>query len=79
MVRVFLTTGLRRYTDGIGELEVEFEGATVRGLIAELESRFPGIGEQLSTGTAVAIEGDVMPNATYEPVRADAEVHFLSQ
>ena len=42
MARVFLTSGLRRYTGGVEELEVD--AATVRELIAELDRRFPGVG-----------------------------------
>ena len=75
MARVFLTSGLRRYTGGVEELEVD--AATVRELIAELDRRFPGVGELLSSGTAVAIDGEIMSEATYEPVPEDAEVHFL--
>jgi molybdopterin converting factor small subunit len=75
MARVFLTSGLHRFTGGIEELHVD--GATVRELIAELDRHFPGMGEVLSTGTAVAIDGEVMNNAMYEPVSAAAEIHFL--
>ena len=75
MARIFLTSGLRRFTGGIEELEVAVE--TVSELIAELDRRFPGIGEALSTGTAVAIDGEVMNNAMYEPVSVATEIHFL--
>lgn len=77
MARVFLSTGLRRFTGGAGEVDIDAE--TVRDLIAALEVRFPGIEEGLGSGTAVAIDGDIMPNATYEPIAPNSEVHFLSQ
>jgi molybdopterin synthase sulfur carrier subunit len=40
-VRVRIPTPLRTATDGVAELSLE--AATVRGLIDDLESRYPGI------------------------------------
>ncbi|MGF1617526.1 MAG: MoaD/ThiS family protein [Acidimicrobiia bacterium] len=77
MARVFLSTGLRRFTGGAGEIDVDAE--TVQDLIAALEARFPGIEERLGSGIAVAIDGDVMPNALYEPIAPSSEIHFLAQ
>ncbi len=76
MARVFFGSALRRVTGGVEEVEVE--AATVRSLIAEMDRRFPGLGERLASGgVAVAIDGEIMTDALYEPVPADAEVHFL--
>ena len=75
MARVFFASGLRRFTGGVEEIEVD--AATVHGLIGELDKQFPGVGEFLSSGTAVAIDGEIMSNATYEAVPEDAEVNFL--
>ncbi len=75
MARVFLKSGLRRFSDGIEEVEVD--GATVRDVITALDSRFPGIGEYLASGTAVAIDGDIIGHALHEPVPEDAEIYFL--
>lgn len=75
MARVFLGSALRRFTGGVEEVEVE--AATVRSLVAELDRLFPGVGDQLKSGIAVAIDGEIIADAIYEPLPEDAEVHFL--
>ena len=75
MVRVFLASTLRRFTGGTEEVEIE--AATVRSLIAELDRRFPGLGQHLRSGSAIAIDGEIMADALYEPLPEGAEVHFL--
>ena len=75
MARVFLGSALRGFTGGVEEVEIE--AATVRSLIAELDRRFPGLGERLASGLAVAIDGEIMSDAIYEPVPEGAEIHFL--
>ena len=75
MARVIFGSALRRFTGGVEEVEVE--AATVRSLINALDERFPGLGEHLKSGLAVAIDGEIMTDALYEPVPAGAEVHFL--
>ena len=75
MVRVIFGSALRRYTEGIEEVEID--ATTVRSLINALDRRFPGLGEHLRSGLAVAIDGEIMADALYEPVPEGAEVHFL--
>ncbi|MCY4369938.1 MAG: MoaD/ThiS family protein [bacterium] len=75
MARVFLASTLRRFTAGVEEIEID--AATVRSLIAELDRRFPGLGQHLRSGLAVAIDGEIIGDAIYEPVPEGAEVHFL--
>lgn len=75
MARVFLASALRRFSGGVEEVEIE--AATVRALISRLDERFPGIGEHLGSGMAVAIDGEIMADALYESVPEGAEVHFL--
>ena len=57
--------------------EVEIEAATVRALIRALDEQFPGLGERLVEGTSVAINGEILTDAIYEPLPEGAEVHFL--
>jgi molybdopterin synthase sulfur carrier subunit len=75
MVNVHFGQGLRELTGG--EARLELEASTVRELIRVLDGRFPGIGERLENGTSVAINGDIVADAIYEPLPAGAEVHFL--
>lgn len=78
MAQVHFSSAQRRLTGGVAEVEVE--AATVRELLAKLEGMFPGIGAHLdaTSATAVAIDGDIIPDAAYEPVPPDAEVHFIT-
>lgn len=75
MIKVHLATSLRDLTDGVSEVEVE--AATVRRLIKQLDQLFPGMGERLAEGVSVSINGEIIPDAIYEDLPEDAEVHFL--
>ena len=74
MATVLFSSGLRRHTDGTGQVEVD--AGTVRSLIAELERRFPGLKGQLDK-MAVAIDGEIIGEPLLERVSAESEVHFL--
>jgi molybdopterin synthase sulfur carrier subunit len=81
MAWVFIPPSLRPLTGGIDA--VELEGATVGQLIDRLEDRFPGTrdrlcrGDELQPGIAVAVDGSVRALGLLQPVRSQAEVHFL--
>jgi molybdopterin converting factor small subunit len=64
----------QRFTGGLTELELE--APNVQQLIAKLEARFPGIGPLLES-SAVAINGEVINDAAYEPIPSGAEVYFV--
>ena len=78
MAHVHFASGQRSLTGGVAELEVE--AATVRELLNKLEDLFPGIRAHLDeiSATAVAIDGDIIPDAMYEPVPPNAEIHFVT-
>lgn len=76
MAIVHLSGDLRRRVGGHKTLEID--AATVRDLVAALEDRFPDIKQVGLGGMAVAIDGEVMPNADFEPVEAGSEIHFLA-
>lgn len=76
MVSVHFSTQLRSYTGGVARVEVDAD--SVRSLIDRLDEQFPGIAEPLTSGLAVAINGDIIPDAIYEPVPDGAEIHFMS-
>ena len=81
MPRVFIPAQLRGLTGG--EADVEASGATVRELIAMLESRFPGLRERLTTGgelsptLQVSIDGVFSRRGLDAAVEPHSEVHFL--
>ena len=78
MAQVHFSAAQRRLTGGVAQVEVE--AATVRELLRKLEELFPGIRAHLdrTSATAVAIDGDIIPDAVYEPVPPGAEVHFIT-
>ncbi len=50
----------------------------VRSLIRQLDAKFPGIGIELGgDAVAVAIDGDIYPDALLEPLEPDSEVYFM--
>ena len=78
MAHVHFSSAQRRLTGGVAEVDVE--AATVRELLRKLEELFPGIKAHLdqTSATAVAIDGDIIPDPMYEPVPSGAEVHFIT-
>jgi molybdopterin converting factor small subunit len=60
-----------------GQSQLDIEASTVRGLIRALEARFPGLGELIDSGMAIAIDGEVHQDALDEPLRADSEVVLI--
>jgi hypothetical protein len=64
----------QRFTGGA--TEIELDAANVEQLIAKLDAKFPGIGPVLES-SAVAINGEIVNDAAYEPVPAGAEIYFV--
>ena len=76
MIKVFLGSNLKNFTNGVEELEVE--ATSVKSLIAEMDRRYPGIADALESGFALAIEGEVIANPGYEKLEEVTEIRFLS-
>lgn len=81
MPTVFIPAQLRERCENNESVYVS--GTSVREIIAELDLRFPGIatglaiGDRLSPGLAVSIDGAMSTQGLAAKVPADAEVHFL--
>jgi molybdopterin converting factor small subunit len=75
LATVVFSSGLQKHTRGVERVTVQ--AADVRGLIAVLDERFPGIGEVLRSGMAVAIDGEIIADPLLEAVPEHSEVHFL--
>ena len=81
MATVYIPSLMQKLTDG--KAQVEIEGATVRQLIVELESQFPGIRDRLvednriKGNISVAVDGEITPLGMLERVGENSEVHFL--
>ena len=82
MAVVYIPAQLASLTGGRSLVEVE--GATVRQLIDNLETRWPGIRERLvldgrlRSNISVAVDGEVSPVGLLEPVSEESEVHFVA-
>lgn len=81
MAVVFVPVALRKLTGDVARLHMP--GATLRELIANLETRFPGMqtqlteGDRLKPGLAAVIDGEATVNGLRTKLRDDSEVHFL--
>ena len=76
MAIVRLTSGLaNQYSSGVAEINLDVKN--VRGLIAALDERFPGIGAELEREMAIAIDGQIFQEPYLEPIDVDSEVYFL--
>jgi sulfur-carrier protein len=74
--RVVFTSGFsRRYTGGVTEFTIE--ATTLRGVIREMDRRFPGLGEHLEQETTVAIDGELHEVAYYQAIGPGSEVFFI--
>ncbi|HSJ26820.1 MAG TPA: MoaD/ThiS family protein [Acidimicrobiia bacterium] len=60
-----------------GVESIDVDVSTVAELVAVIQDRFPQLAARLGEGMSVAIDGEVMSNADYEPLSADSEVYFL--
>lgn len=81
MAKVVIPPLLRELTGG--RSEVTAEGKNVREVIASLDQQFPGLGERLRVGDALArgiavdVDGQVPGLGLLAPVAPDSEIHFL--
>ena len=75
MATVILPASFSDWTDGIERVDVDV--SDVRQLIRALDERFPGLGEKLRDGVAIAIDGEIINDPLLEPIEPDSEVHFL--
>lgn len=81
MPTVFLPPALRKVADGQSRIDVP--GGSLRAVVAELESRYPGIrsrlceGDRLRPGLSVVIGSNVADASLLQPVPSNAEIHFL--
>jgi sulfur-carrier protein len=74
--RVVFTSGFsRRYTGGVTEFAVEAKN--LRGIIKEMDRRYPGLGAHLEEETTVAIDGEIHEVGYYQPIRPGSEVFFI--
>ena len=84
MPQVFIPSLMRKLTNN--QEMVEVEGSTLREVINNLETQFPGIKERvlyqdtrLAPGLAAAIDGVVTEDGLRTQVSPNCEIHFVTQ
>ncbi len=81
MATVFIPSLMQNLTGG--QHRVDIPGSTVRQIIENLESAYPGLKERLvddsriKPNISVAVDGEVTTLGMLEKVQDDSEVHFL--
>lgn len=76
MPHVFLSgSTVLAFTGGAAEFETDC--VTLRTLVRELESRFPGLGEVLEEAMAVAVDGVIFQDSHNLSFNRDSEVVFI--
>jgi len=63
------------FTGGLDHFEVQ--AGTVRALILELDSRFPGLGAHVDRHMAIAIDGEIHQDALGETLGPDSEIVLI--
>ncbi len=81
MATVYIPSLMQKLSDGNSKLQIE--GKSVRQIVDNLESVYPGFRERLveddriKGNISVAIDGEITPLGMLEKVGEDSEVHFL--
>lgn len=71
---VHFSSALTRHTGGLEQITIE--APRVKELLAALITQFPGLELELGE-LAVAIDGEVRPDAAYEPLTPLSEIYFV--
>jgi len=71
---VHFSSTLTRHTGGV--TQITLEAPRVKELLAALVARFPGLELEIND-LAVAIDGEVRPDAAYEPLMPHSEIYFV--
>ena len=72
---VFSGGECRSFTGGLAELDVA--ATSVRGLIHELNDRYPGLGDYVDQRMAVAIDGEIHQDAYAAAIGPGSEVFVI--
>ncbi len=81
MATVFIPSLMQKLSDGKSRVEVE--GSSVRQIVNNLDTQYPGFKERLvedgriKGNISVAIDGEITPLGMLEKVGEASEVHFL--
>jgi molybdopterin converting factor small subunit len=78
VIQVVIPSGLRMFAGGAERVALTARDVRdVRGVVKELDARYPGFADRLGLRFAVAIDGEIVQDPWLEPVPAGSELHFL--
>ena len=75
MARIVLTGNLQLHTEGVKELELDVN--TIRQLMRQLTTRYPGLPADLEDEVAVSIDGTIYQDDWFAEIAPDSEVQLL--
>ena len=75
MARIVLTGNLQLHTEGVRELELDVN--TIRQLMRQLTTRYPGLPTDFEDEVAVSIDGTIHQDDWFAEIGPDSEVHLL--
>lgn len=76
MPHVVVSTSLCRQFTG-AETSFEVAALDIRGVLRELNARFPGFEAFIDTQMAIAIDGEIFQNVWTQPLRPDSEIYLI--
>ena len=77
MPKVIIASGGSCHQFTGGKTEFEVEATTFRQLVRELERDYPGLGNQVEEGMAVAIDGEIFQDAYHVELKPGSEIVLI--
>ena len=77
MPKVIIASGGSCHQFTGGKTEFDLEATTFRQLIRELERKYPGLGNQVEEGMAVAIDGEIFQDAYAVELKPGSEIVLI--
>jgi len=75
--KVILASGGSCHQFTGGKTEFEVEATTFRQLVRELEQKYPGLGNQVEEGMAVAVDGEIFQDAYHVELKPGSEIVLI--
>lgn len=77
MPKVIIASGGSCHQFTGGKTEFDVEATTFRQLVRELEQKYPGLGNQVEEGMAVAIDGEIYQDAYHVELKPGSEIVLI--
>ena len=77
MPKVIIASGGSCHQFTGGKTEFDVQATTFRQLVRELERDYPGLGNQVEEGMAVAIDGEIYQDAYHVELKPGSEIVLI--